>query len=821
MAGCRIIKKFRGILKKAVKSQFFRAKFRFVRYSEKYEIDENLALFEAFMGNDFTGNPFYVFEHLCTNKEYDNIQKVIAVNKAHLEKVTALIEKYGYTENVKIIKRNTIDYCKVLTTAKYLVNNVSFPTYFVKREGQILLNTWHGTPLKGLGRNIKDNPNSIGNVQRNFLMCDYLLYPNRYSYEHIKDDYMLEQFYRGDYVLSGYPCNSKFFENKNADAIRSRFGLENKRVIVYMPTWRDQSKKGPANKQIYYMMHAFCEMESKLDDNTVVFVKLHHLAKGNVQLNGFTKIKEFPTDYETYDFLSIADALITDYSSVMFDFANTGKSIYLYTYDKEEYMAGRSVYFDMDELPFFSTDDIHALVNEIIADKTYDYSDFVKKFCTYDSKNAAKELTELMIYGRQSDNMEVIHGPDLFNGKENVLIYAGVLQKNGMTTAMKNLVNSIDASERNYVLTFYAEKTNHNKQLINEFQKGVMYMPMQGSKNLKVSEAFLQVLFYMNIKLPGTQKAIDKIYHREIDRLYPGIHFDHAIHFTGYEKHLMQLFARMDGTKKYIWVHNNMYKEAKTKKNFHIDSIKYAYDMFDKIVVVRETMKDELKSFMDENAQKKIVVVHNQNDLSSILPKSKLPVEFQNDTYCNVDIEKLNEVLADKNINKFINIARFSKEKGIDRLITAFDKYRKEYDNDAWLIIIGGYGIEFKNVKSMIVDENENIVTPNIILIKSIMNPYSILKQCNAFVLSSYYEGLPMTIIEALVLDVPVISTNITGPREFLEEGYGYLVDNSEQGLIDGFNAYKDKTMFDGLKKFDVNKFNKDAMDEFESVFEN
>ena len=154
-------------------------------------------------------------------------------------------------------------------------------------------------------------------------------------------------------------------------------------------------------------------------------------------------------------------------------------------------------------------------------------------------------------------------------------------------------------------------------------------------------------------------------------------------------------------------------------------------------------------------------------------------------------------------------------------MTTAFDKYRKEYDNEAWLIIIGGYGIEFENIKSMIVDENESIVTPNIILIKSLMNPYSILKQCNAFVLSSHYEGLPMTIIEALVLDVPVISTNITGPREFLEEGYGYLVDNSEQGLIDGFKAYKDNKMLDGLKKFDVYKFNKDAMDEFESVFEN
>ncbi len=806
------------LAKKASKSQFFRAKFRFVNYSKKFDIDEKLVLFEAFMGNDFTGNPFYVFEHLCNNSEYDSFKKIIAVNKAHLPKVKALIEKYGYTKNVEIIKRNTPEYCKALTTAKYLVNNVSFPTYFVKREGQIFLNTWHGTPLKGLGRSIKDNPNSIGNVQRNFLMCDYLLFPNRYSYEHIKEDYMLEQFYKGDYVLAGYPCNSKFFGNENADDIRKEFGLEGKRVIVYMPTWREVPKGSALNKQIYYMMHLLIELDDKLDDNTVVFVKMHHLAKGAVNLNGFKRIREFPSDFETYDFLSAADSLITDYSSVMFDFANTGKSVYLYTYDKEEYMAGRSMYFDISGLPFFATDDVHSLVNEINENKTYDYHDFRKEFCEFDCREAAGNLTELMIYGKKADNIELVHGPDLFNGKENVLIYTGVLQKNGMTTALKNLVNTLDASERNYVLTFYAAKTNANKLLINEFQKDVMYMPMQGSKNLTVTEGILQLLYYRNINTKLVRKAVDRIYKREIERLYPNIHFDHVIHFTGYEKHIMQLLGRFD-CKKHIWVHNNMYEEAKAGKNLHLNSIKYAYSEFDSIVVVRDTMKDELVSFMSEEELKKIRLVHNQNDVASITQKADNEIEFQDNTYCNVEIGKLNEVLNDESVDKFINIARFSEEKGMDRLITAFDKYRNETDKNAYLVIIGGYGVQFSKIKSMIVDDNGKQVRDNIILIKSIMNPYPILKKCDAFVLSSYYEGLPMTIIEALILDVPVISTDITGPREFLQKGYGYLVENSEQGIIDGFKAFKNHKL-DNMTRFDVVKFNKDAMDEFEAIFE-
>ncbi len=806
-------------IKKVGKSQFFRAKFYVTNYAEKYDIDDHLILLEAFSGDDFSGNPFYILENVCNDKKFRDYKKLIAVEKASVAKVKAILDNYGFKDNVKIVQKNSPAYCKALITAKYLVNNVAFPTYFMKREGQIYLNTWHGTPLKGLGRSIKDNPNSIGNVQRNFFMADYLLYPNDYSFEHIKEDYMLDWFYKGKYVLAGYPCNGRLFDNSRVEKIRREFELEDKKVVIYMPTWRSVDKDDTINKQIYYIMHLLVEMESRLDENTVVFVKLHHLASAEIDLEGFEKIREFPSNYETYDFLNIADCLITDYSSVMFDFANTGRKILLYTYDKEEYMAGRSMYFDIEKLPFFATYDARQIVDAVNNDKLeYDYSEFVREYCNYDNKNAARNLVNLMITGRKSPEMKLINGTDFKNDKENVLIYAGVLQKNGMTTALKNLVNSLDADERNYILTFYAGKTNANKLLINEFQHGVKYIPMQSSKNLTVREAFLQVLYYMNINTKATQKALDSIYERELKRCFPTISFDHAIHFTGYEKHIMQLFGRLK-CPKYIWVHNNMYKESTTKNNFHINSVKYAYANYDKIVVVRDTMGEELKPFMSDEEQKKICVVHNQNDVENIVGKSKLEVEFQDDTFCTAKLSELNKILVDKSVNKFVNIARFSKEKGINRLITAFDKYRKENDPNAWLIVIGGYGIEFPNILAMVQDEKGNTLIDNVIIIKSIMNPYPILKKCDAFVLSSLYEGLPMTIIEALILDVPVISTDITGPKEFLEAGYGYLVDNSEQGLIKGFKAFKNNEL-NGLVKFDVEKFNSDAMAEFEQVFE-
>lgn len=422
----------------------------------------------------------------------------------------------------------------------------------------------------------------------------------------------------------------------------------------------------------------------------------------------------------------------------------------------------------------------------------------------------ADTLTMLDYIITGSSDAEIIPGDTYCNHKDNVLLFTGALEKNGITTALKNLVHSV-GDNRNYIPFFYEKSIRENKENIRDLGTK-NYISIVGDMNMTLKETLVLGLYFFNIRLfKNTEKILDAVYNREIKRCFGSLKIDYVIHFTGYARNVLQLICRIDA-KKFVWVHNNMFLESKTKGNVHIDTVKYGYDKCDKIVVVRDTMKNELVSYVEPEQREKITVVHNLNDVQGILAKAEADIEFQNDTYCNVNIDALNRILSDKSIDKFINIARFSKEKGIDRLITAFDQYRKESDSNAYLIIIGGYGDEFEHIRSM-VDERENIV-----LIKSIMNPYPILKKCDLFVLSSHYEGLPMTIIEALILDVPVISTNITGPKEFLQNGHGCLVDDSEQGIADGFKKYKNKKLT-GLTKFDVDAFNAKALSEFEMLF--
>ena len=124
-----------------------------------------------------------------------------------------MLEKYGI-DRVELLVLSTFKYMKVLASAKYLFNDNTFLPFYLKKEGQVYLNTWHGTPLKTLGKGIKNAMHGIGNAQKNFICADYLLYPNTYTMEHMVEDYMLDNVALGECVLAGYPRNTAFF-NKN------------------------------------------------------------------------------------------------------------------------------------------------------------------------------------------------------------------------------------------------------------------------------------------------------------------------------------------------------------------------------------------------------------------------------------------------------------------------------------------------------------------------------------------------------------------------------------------------------------------------------
>lgn len=108
-------------------------------------------------------------------------------------------------------------------------------------------------------------------------------------------------------------------------------------------------------------------------------------------------------------------------------------------------------------------------------------------------------------------------------------------------------------------------------------------------------------------------------------------------------------------------------------------------------------------------------------------------------------------------------------------------------------------------------------IQDHVTLIRNLPNPFPVLKKCDYFVLSSFYEGFGLVLAEADILGLPVISTDIDGPRLFMQQNGGTLVENSEEGLYQGMcdlMAGKIHPM-----NVDYEAYNQNAVAEFESLF--
>ncbi|MDZ4910333.1 teichoic acid biosynthesis protein TagF, partial [Clostridium perfringens] len=182
-----------------------------------------------------------------------------------------------------------------------------------------------------------------------------------------------------------------------------------------------------------YILYHLLELDKRLTDKQIMYVNIHPLASSRIDYKMFKHIKPMPKYFETYEFLAATDCLITDYSSVMFDYALTKNKIILFTYDEEEYLNSRGTYLDINTLPFPLVKDVDELLNEIITDKSYNDSEFINNYCSYDSKYSCKNLCDTVILNKKNI-MPTFEIPK--NNKENVLIYVGNMAKNGITTSI-------------------------------------------------------------------------------------------------------------------------------------------------------------------------------------------------------------------------------------------------------------------------------------------------------------------------------------------------------------------------------------------------
>lgn len=787
----------------------WRAKSKYIKYYDSLQIDERSILIESQHGTQMNGNVFYLIRYLSNDVKYKDY-KVYLCARADKVKTFKNMLAFYKLNNVKITILSSDEYFKILASAKYLINDNTFLPFFIKREGQVYLNTWHGTPLKSLGKRIKDDAHAIGNAQKNFVCADYLLFPNEHTRDAIIQDYMIENISCGSYLMAGYPRNEVFFNNEERRRyIRGELKLNEKKVYAYMPTFRGTARAGKTLKNSIYLNYYLYELDEKLRDDEILFLNLHPVASKDVEFEQFKHIKSFPADYETYDFLSATDALVTDYSSVFFDYALLQRKIILFTYDKLEYFTDRGMYLSLDDLPFPQVASVEDLLYELRSEKKYNDHDFLEKYCKYENQFASQKLCDYVILGERTE-IEEHRIPN--NGKENVLLYAGNLAGNGITTSLRSLLSVIDLDKRNYYFAFYSERLGKNQKAIFTFPEKACYFAMTGDMNLTIQERMVRKLF--KIKRIKADKYMDLMGQRvkqDLKRCFGGAMFDHMIQFNGYEQEVILGFSVFDGDKA-IFVHNDMLHEIDVKGNQRYDVLQYAYQHYDKVAIVTDDMRKSTMQFSGK--EDNIQVVNNIIDYKSILKKAEAKIQFDSFTQSSIEEQEVIRILESSETEVFINIGRFAPEKGHEQLIDAFSRYYRDHAN-AYLIIMGGYSLDnrYDKLKQMIEDMH---LEKNVVLIESVSNPYPILKKCDYLVLSSHYEGFGLVLAEADVLGIPVISTNIPGPYSFMKKYGGTLVEDSPEGVYQGMCMLHEGKV--SPMNVDYEKYNQEAIEEFEQL---
>lgn len=385
-------KKFKKMLKN--KNMAYKLAY-FHRYL-KQPVKENVILFETFMAKNYSDSPKYIYEY-------------IAQNHPEYECVWAINDGAKIPYGAKTVKRFSFQYAYYLAVSKYLVFNVRPPLWYRKREEQVFLETWHGTPLKRLVFDQEEVTSASPKYKQQFYRqrkdWDFLVSANPFSTKTFRSCFL----YEGEMLEYGYPRNDiLYWPNKDeiAQQLKEKLGIpKDKKTILYAPTWRDDQHYGSGQYKFELALDLKL-MKERLQDDYVVLLRTHHYISDHIDVSG---LGDFVINLSSYDDISeiylISDICITDYSSVFFDYANLKRPILFYTYDFDKYKNQlRGFYIDMNaEVPgpllYTSEQVVQAIedIDEITEEYKERYDQFYDRFCCYDDGHASEHVAEAML----------------------------------------------------------------------------------------------------------------------------------------------------------------------------------------------------------------------------------------------------------------------------------------------------------------------------------------------------------------------------------------------------------------------------------------
>lgn len=415
-----------------------------------------------FMGFDYryTGNSRYLFEQIISKRK---------------ENVIFVTEDETVPEQYRI-EPNSTEFYKLFYKARIVIFESWIPTKLIKTLGSVWIQLWHGTPMKRMLYDSDEKeilslkPEYKINKFKDITRWNYFLTDNVNVNEYFERAFLLKE----NQILSlGYPRVEYLLNNKNNEKLKEDIKNKNnlpldKKIVLYLPTWRDYNYGEDSEKfKLDYLLDS-SELEKYLNDNYIIVSKNHSF------LNNKANITE--VNVETQELLLIADYLVTDYSSVMFDAFAIDLPVILLTKDFNKYMESRGVYDDIwEHMKEFVCEDEEKLAKMIENYKIgFSYKYVKEKFCYKNNQKYKMVDYVLKIAARKGKLIR------------NVLVYGD------FSVINSSIVKKIEQANKNgnrIICGIINSKTNENekrfleqKDLLEKLQIADLVIPIQGTK---------------------------------------------------------------------------------------------------------------------------------------------------------------------------------------------------------------------------------------------------------------------------------------------------------------------------------------------------
>lgn len=392
-----ILRKIKKLAGKIIRI-LYKLTYRFI------SIDDKLVIFISFHGRGYSDNPRAIYEQMKKDERFKDYRFIWFI-KNHKKKDIQI-------DGAEIKEYFSLPYFYYMSKAKYWIINCKMPTYICKKENQVYLQTWHGTPLKRLAHDIiapEDATFYRSGVSFEQMTRSYDIDVERYNYMISPNAFCTEVFQtsfrinRKRLIETGYPRND-FITNATEDDIRNlklKYNLPlDKTIVLYAPTWRDNSYV--ASGYTFELEADFHKWKEILGDDYIVVFKPHYLIinkyENDDSLTDF--LYSMKAEAEINELYVLSDILITDYSSVFFDYAVLNRPIYFYMYDLEQYKGElRGFYLDIyTELPGKIYEDESNLLLDI-KNQVYNYSHletFNQRFSAWQTGDCAKKVIDIV-----------------------------------------------------------------------------------------------------------------------------------------------------------------------------------------------------------------------------------------------------------------------------------------------------------------------------------------------------------------------------------------------------------------------------------------